>query len=84
MKLDTVGRYLREYVKRSQVGHLTASELHARLGEPGLHVLDCNLEPVWRRGHVPGAVYVGWDGLSKEQLPTDLDAALVFYCGSSL
>lgn len=84
MKLDTVTRFLREYVRPTRVGTLSAREVHARLGEPGLHLLDCNLEPVWKRGHLPGAVYVGYDGLAPELLPSNLDATLVFYCGSSL
>lgn len=57
MKLDTVTRYLREFVRRTEVGHLTAAEVHARLGEPDFHLFDCNLELTWRLGHLPGAVY---------------------------
>ena len=84
MKFDTVKRFLGEYVSKTDVPHMSASELHGRLGEPGLHVLDCNLEAMWQRGHVPGAVYIGWDSLPLDLLPADKDANLVFYCGDKL
>lgn len=86
MKLDTIGRYLSEYIpgRGTKVGKISAQEAYARLGQPGFHMLDCNLEMVYHRGHVPGAVYVGYDGLAPELLPEDRDATLVFYCGSSI
>jgi hypothetical protein len=84
MKLDTVTRFLREYVRKSEVGVISASDVYCRLGEPDFHVFDCNLEVMWRRGQVPGAVYVGYDTLPADKLPGRRDATLVFYCGSSL
>ena len=84
MRFNTMTRFLREYVSTTEVQEMSASDVNARLGEPGFHVLDCNWELVWRRGHVPGAVYVGFDTLPTELLPADLDATLVFYCANAL
>lgn len=79
-----MSRFIGEYFDRSQVRHIPAAEVYARLGEPELHLLDCNLEFVFRTAHLPGAVYVGYDGLDPALLPSNRDARLVFYCGSSL
>jgi hypothetical protein len=84
MRLDTVRRYLGGHVSRIAVGHTAAEDVHARLGEPDLHLLDCNLEFGWRAGHLPGARYVGYDDLNPAVLPANRHATLVFYCGSSL
>ena len=71
-----------ETFKRDHLAQIRQRRRH--LGEPGFHVLDCNWELMWRRGHVPGAVYVGFDTLPAELLPTDKSATLVFYCANAL
>ncbi|MEZ4740513.1 MAG: rhodanese-like domain-containing protein [Flavobacteriales bacterium] len=45
-------------------------------------IYDCNEADTYAWSHVPGAVLTVYDALSKEQLPADPKAILVFYCYS--
>jgi rhodanese-related sulfurtransferase len=59
---------------------MTPAAVKARLGEPDFFVFDCNLESLWKKSHIPGAIYLGFDRFEPEMLPSDKRATLVFYC----
>ncbi len=81
-----------EFVPRTRAGDtIGAEELAARLGEPGLTVVDARLPERYRgevepidpvAGRIPGAVNAPYTG----ELPTDLVDVreLVAYCGSGV
>jgi thiosulfate/3-mercaptopyruvate sulfurtransferase len=78
------------FVPRAAAGHtIEATELAARLGEPGLVVVDARVPERFRGepnpvdrvpGRVPGAVNAPWNGPLAE-LP---EGELVVYCGSGV
>lgn len=45
-----------------------------------LAVFDANDRETFDERHVPGATWVDYDGVTREQLPTDTSTPLVFYC----
>ena len=46
-------------------------------------VFDANPEEVFKKNHVPGAVYVPDDGVTASLLPADKNATLIFYCANT-
>lgn len=60
-------------------------DLHARLREGGVTVVDVNARPSWLRARVPGALHAG-AGASFDagRLPPDPAAPLVFYCSNPM
>ena len=73
-----------EYTRGHSLPAITPSEVHARLGEANFFVFDCNLESLWKRSHIPGARYIGFEKFGPEVLPQDKQATLVFYCACHL
>jgi rhodanese-related sulfurtransferase len=45
-----------------------------------LAVFDANSRETYDQRHVPGATWVDYDALGREQLPADPSTQLVFYC----
>jgi hypothetical protein len=45
-------------------------------------VFDANPKDVYASGHVPGAKWVPYDGVTADMLPADKKASLVFYCAN--
>jgi thiosulfate/3-mercaptopyruvate sulfurtransferase len=82
------------FVPRPRTGDtIEAEELLARLGEPGLVVVDARAPERYRgetepydpvAGHIPGAV--NWPFLAAGEVPPDVLAApeIVVYCGSGV
>ncbi|UAL12441.1 rhodanese-like domain-containing protein [Caulobacter segnis] len=85
MKVASVLRLAGEYVRPDdeRIDSLTPEEVRALLGQPGVHIFDCNLEPDWAKSHIPGAVNVGIDDYPIERLPADREARLIFYCSAT-
>ena len=83
LKFSTMLQYVWQYVKPPKVREIPAREVHERLGERNLFLLDANLWGQWLRGHIPGARYVGME-FAPEELPPDKDAMLIFYCDSAI
>ncbi len=50
---------------------------------PGVVLLDVNVQEVWAKHHIPGAVHVTSPDLAR-YLPTDRQAVLIFYCAGPL
>ena len=63
---------------------MTAEQLRDRMqAAPPVTVIDVNSDERWAKGHVPGARHMLRENLNASTLPTNKDAMLVFYCGSS-
>lgn len=58
-------------------------ELHGRIGQGGLTVVDVNARHSWLRARVPGALHLAPD-FDAGLLPADLGTPLVFYCSNPL
>jgi len=63
-----------------QKPELSVHEVHARLGEPNLYIIDLNGEARWKRSHLPGALLLNPYHFEKDELPGDVSVTLVFYC----
>ena len=64
---------------------LTLSEVdalleEARSGGRPVSVFDANERELYDSGHLPGAKWVPWNGLTAKDLPADKAQKLVFYC----
>ncbi len=67
--------------KEAELPSLTVDEVEAMSAKGELDVFDANGEGRFKRGHVPGAKWVGHD-LDVRVLPADKDRRLVFYCSN--
>jgi uncharacterized protein YndB with AHSA1/START domain len=76
----TMRRFAMLYMRGRDLPAIPAPELATRLGEPGLHVFDTNVDARWHEGHVPGAAHLGPEPFTPDAMPDDRSATLVFYC----
>lgn len=58
---------------------ISADEVQALIGKPGVHVFDVNTPERFEQGHLPGATHVSTENVA-ERLPKDREATLIFYC----
>jgi rhodanese-related sulfurtransferase len=84
MKVGTMLAWLGQYVRRAPIREISAAEVLQGLGSGAFTLLDANLHGQWLRGHIPGAKYVGMEGVNESVLPADRKAKLIFYCESPL
>jgi rhodanese-related sulfurtransferase len=63
-------------------GQISVDEVAAGITGPErrLAVFDANSRQHYDERHVPGATWVDYDAIAREQLPTDAATPLVFYC----
>jgi rhodanese-related sulfurtransferase len=84
----TVGimlRWVREVIFRTKVRHISALEVMRRLGKGEMVLYDATMPAQWKRGHIAGAVYLGFDDrYDASRLPADKKKMLVFYCESAI
>ena len=59
---------------------LTVDQVERMLGQPNVVVVDANGQDVYRKNHLPGAVWM--TGPLAKLLPPDKGRTLVFYCAS--
>jgi hypothetical protein len=59
---------------------LSVDEVARRIGTPDFYVFDNNSRGRWKRSHVPTAAWLDPYEIDADQLPTDKQATLVFYC----
>lgn len=57
---------------------ISAGEVEQMLGAPDVKIYDVNVDELWEKHHLPGALHLGKDLAS--QLPADKSTRLVFYC----
>ena len=58
---------------------ISPDQVEKMLGAPDLNVFDVNVDELWQKHHLPGAVHVGERDLAT-LLPRDKATRLVFYC----
>ena len=85
MTVGIVLRWIKQVFFRTKVRHISAPELMQRLGGGEVIVYDATMPAQWKRGHIPGAVYLGFDDrYDPAVLPADKKKMLVFYCESAI
>ena len=62
---------------------ISPKQLHARLPQGALTVIDVNSRQSWLAARVPGAIHLGQD-YDAGALPQALEHCLVFYCANPL
>ena len=60
-------------------GMISPDRVEKLLGTPDVKVFDVNVDELWQKHHLPGAVHVGERELAP-LLPKDKTTRLVFYC----
>jgi rhodanese-related sulfurtransferase len=58
---------------------VTAEQVEKMLGARDVKVYDVNIDELWEKYHLPGALHVGARAL-ESILPSDKGTRLVFYC----
>ena len=62
---------------------MTVAELSALLEQHAtVAIFDNNARERYERGHVPGARWAAYDGITADMLPGDRNTRLVFYCAN--
>ncbi len=59
---------------------ISTEDLSKGIKDKTLSVIDCNMPEVYKKGHIPGAVYMSSSAPEAKVLPKDKNALLVFYC----
>jgi rhodanese-related sulfurtransferase len=63
------------------VSVLSLSEVRALMdGNEAVYIYDANDRESYLKGHIPGARWVQYNGISAAELPPTRDAKLIFYC----
>jgi len=65
------------------IATLTVEQVAGRL-DAGVVLYDANPRTMFQHGHLPGARWVQFDAVTREVLPADRGAPLVFYCANEL
>lgn len=68
--------------KTAAVRELDPAQLSKMLASGNVTVYDCNEPDMHAEAHVPGSMPLVYDEVTLEKLPTDRNAAIVFYCYS--
>lgn len=78
-------RWVKQVFLRTKVRHMSAPEVKRRLGSGEMVLYDATMPAQWKRGHIAGAVYLGFDDrYDASKLPADKKKMLVFYCESAI
>lgn len=59
---------------------ISTTDLAKGIQDKSLTVMDCNTDEVYKKGHIPGAIFMTGDEAGAKALPQDKNASLVFYC----
>jgi rhodanese-related sulfurtransferase len=63
---------------------ISPKALHERMQAEPMLVYDLNDESRWLAERVPGARHLDHKSIQADDLPTDRDAVMVFYCSNPL
>lgn len=85
MNIGILFRWVGQHIRKTPVRHISAADVRSKLGSGTMTLIDATMPAQWRRGHIPGAVYVGFDDrYDPAVLGTDKKKMLVFYCESAI
>jgi rhodanese-related sulfurtransferase len=85
MNIGILFRWMGQHIRRTKVRHISPAEVRSRLGSGEMTLIDATLRPQWLRGHIAGAIHIGFDDRYEESvLPADKKKMLVFYCESAI
>ena len=59
---------------------ISPATLHELMQQEAVSVVDVNSKQSWIKAHVPGAQHLDVAGYARDDLPSDKDSFLVFYC----
>ena len=59
------------------------SEVVRLMKRPGVAIIDVNIQELWEKHHITGAMHIERRKLAK-QLPADKSTTLIFYCAGPL
>jgi rhodanese-related sulfurtransferase len=62
---------------------INMAEVFRIMKKNGVTLLDVNVQEVWEKHHIPGAVHIDSPDIAKF-LPADKKATLIFYCAGPL
>lgn len=62
---------------------INMAEVSRIMKKPGVALLDVNVQEVWEKHHIPGAVHIDSPDIARF-LPADKSATLIFYCAGPL
>ena len=62
---------------------MTPNELHTRMQQGPLTIIDVNSAQSWNRARVPGAINLGTE-FDAAALPANTASSLVFYCSNPM
>ncbi|BEH11297.1 MULTISPECIES: rhodanese-like domain-containing protein [Geobacter] len=62
---------------------IPVAEVARLMKTPGVTVLDVNVQEIWEKHHIPGAVHIAGPDIAR-YLPVDKKALLIFYCAGPL
>jgi len=65
-------------------GRFSVDQVERRLGQPNVYVFDGNPPEIYAENHLSGAVRLNHKDITKDVLPRDRDATLIFYCMNEL
>lgn len=74
----------KEAFGKLSVSEVEAMMAEAKIGKLALTIFDTNSQASYRRAHLPSAKWVDFNNVKAEDLPSDRDTMLVFYCSSEL
>jgi rhodanese-related sulfurtransferase len=62
---------------------LSVNEVADLIARQGAVLLDVNPRPRWASGHLPGAINLNPNEFTADDLPSDKETTLVFYCSDT-
>ena len=69
--------------KSEGFGDLTIDQVSDLVAKHEADVFDNNGQDDWKKGHLPTAKWVQFNGVKSSDLPQDHGRKLVFYCANS-
>lgn len=68
----------------AELPELGLDEVERHVVGKSAKLFDANPIEMYERGRLPGAVWIKFNGVTREALPADPGAKLVFYCANEL
>ncbi len=63
-----------------EIPKVSVDDVERLMADSTVRIFDANSKSLYAKGHVPGAVNLGFDAVSEKTLPADKATKLIFYC----